>query len=140
MRHQDMRGIAAVDGDAEVMMIGAQILVAGAAGGACAAADPWIDRDAMADHRAVGRVAGGFNSAGDLMAERERQRAVFGDVELLAAAQIEIAVLDVQVGMADAATFHAHQNFAAARGRAIRDGLAQRLTIGDERLAMKFAH
>jgi hypothetical protein len=37
------------------------------------------------------------------------------DVELLVGAEGEVAVLHVQVGMANAAAFDAHQDFAAAR-------------------------
>src|SRR5271170_3754486 len=110
MRYQNVTGEAAVDGDAEMAVLGAQILLAGAAGGASAAADPRIDRHAAADDRAVGRVAGGLDHAGDFVTERKRQRAVFGDVEPLIAAQREIAVLDVQVRMAYAAALHADQN------------------------------
>ena len=78
--------------------------------------------------------------AGDLVAEREWQRAARGDVELLVAAEREIAVLQMQVGMADAAALDAHQHFAAARGGAVDDGFAQRLPVGDERLAVHFRH
>ncbi len=104
-------------------MIGAQILIAGAAGRAFAATDPGIHRDTVAD-RCIGPFAGGFDHAGDFVAKRERQRAVLGDVELLAAAEIKIAVLNMQVGMADAAAFDADQHFAVARLGQIGNGLA----------------
>ena len=50
--------------------------------------------------RAIGLVAGALDHAGDLVAERERQRAILGDVEPPVAAEFEIAVLKMQVGMA----------------------------------------
>ena len=69
------------------------------------------------------------------MAERERQRAAGGDVELLVVAEREIAVLQMQVGMAHAAALDAHEHFVAARRRAVDDGFAERFAVGDERLA-----
>ena len=42
------------------------------------------------------------------MTERERQGASGADVELLVAAEGEIAILQVQIGMAHAATLNAH--------------------------------
>ena len=140
MRDEHVAGKAAVGGDAEMMMVGAQVLLAGTAGRAGAAADPGIDRDAVADHRAFGIRSCAFDHAGDLMAERERQRAILGDVEPLVVAEREIAVLQMQVGMAHAAAFDAHQHFAAARRRTIDDGLAERLPVSDQRLAMHFRH
>ena len=69
-----------------------------------------------------------FDHAGDLVAERERQRAALAHVELLAVAEREIAVLHVQVGMADAAALDAHQHLAAlaARGNRRRSRTAAR--------------
>ncbi len=140
MRDEDVGGEAAIDGDAEMAVRGAQILLAAAARRASAATDPGIDRDAAADGRAVGFVSRGFDHAGDLVSERERQRAVLGDVEPLVAAEQEIAVLQMQVGMAHAAALDAHQHFAAARRGAVDHGLAERLPVGDERLAVHFGH
>jgi hypothetical protein len=42
--------------------------------------------------------------------------------------------------MAHAAALDAKEHFAAARGGAIDHGLAQRLPVGDERLAVQFGH
>src|SRR5262249_56434236 len=81
-----------------------------------------------------------FDDAGDLVAERKGQRAVFGDVEAPVAAEGKIAVLEVQVRVTHPATGHADQNFAAARYRAFCRGFLQRLAIGDKRLAVKHAH
>src|ERR1700733_5384748 len=140
MRHQYMRRKAAIGGDAEMMMRGAQILLTGAASGAFPAADPRVDRHAAANSRAAGSLSRGFDHAGDLVPKCERQRAVLGNVEPLVAAQREIPILQMQVGMAHAAALNAHENLAAARGRAIRHRLTERLAISDKRLTAKFTH
>ena len=105
-------------------VVRAEILLAGLAGRAFAAADPGIDRDRCAELRVLGVGTGALDDAGDLMAEREGQRAARADVELLAVAEREIAVLHVQVGMAHAAALDAHQHLAAVRLRAVDDGFA----------------
>ncbi len=121
-------------------MFRAQILLAGAARRAIAAADPGIDRDAPA-HACAGSIrAGGFNHSGNLVTERERQHAVLGDVEPLVAAEREIAVLHMQVGMADPATLDADEDFGAVRPGAVHDRLAERLAISDQRLAAQLRH
>ena len=116
-------------------MVRAQILFAAETRRANPAADPRIDGNAAADDRGVGVGADAFDHAGDLMTERERQGASGADVELLVAAEGEIAILQVQIGMAHAATLNAHQHFAAAWRWALDDGLAERLPVGGERLA-----
>ena len=93
MRDEHVAGKAAVRGDAEMMMGGAHILFAGTASRAGAAADPGIDRDAATDRGAFGVGSGAFDHAGDFMPERERQRAILGDVEPLVVAERKIAVL-----------------------------------------------
>ena len=80
------------------------------------------------------------DDAGDLVAERERQRHAARGVEPLAAAEIGIAVLDVQVGMAEPAAFDADQHFAALRLRRVDDGFAQRRIELDQRLATHQRH
>ena len=140
MRNEDVGGEPAIDGDAEMTMVRAQILLAADARGADAASDPGIDRDAMANDRVGRLLSSAFDHAGDLVAKREGQGPSRADVELFIAAEREIAVLQVQIGMAYAATLDAHQHFAAAWRRAVDDGLAQRLPVGDERLAMHLGH
>jgi len=135
-----MAGKAAICGDAEMMMGGAHILFAGTASRAGATADPGIDRDAAADGGAFGVGSGAFDHAGDLVAEREWQGTILGDVEPLVVAERKIAVLQMQVRMAHAAARDAHQHFAAARRRAIHDGFAKRLAVSDQRLAVHFCH
>ena len=100
MRNQNVGSKAAVDGDAEVAMVRAQILFAADTRRANPAADPRIDGNAAADDRGVGVGADAFDHAGDLMTERERQGASGADVELLVAVEGEIAILQVQIGMA----------------------------------------
>src|SRR5580692_4625740 len=74
------------------------------------------------------------------MAEREWQRTILRNVEPLVVAERKIAVLQMQVRMAHAAALDAHQHFAAARRRTIHDGLAERLAVSDQRLAVHFCH
>ena len=120
-----MAGKAAVDGDAEEALLDAEVFVAVGAVAALAAADPGEYRLLLAD-QVLRRIGADFvDDAGDLVAERERQRHAARGVELLAAAEIGIAVLDVQVGMAQPAAFDADQDFAALRLRRVDDGLAQ---------------
>ena len=86
MRHQHMRGKAAVDRDAEMARRGADVLVARFARRALPAADPGIDRDLGAG-LCIGIRAGAFDRTGDLVAEREGQRAPGAHVEFLAVAE-----------------------------------------------------
>ena len=140
MRNKNMRGESAIDGDAEVTMVRAQILFATAARGTDPATDPRIDRDTMADLR-IGRIlACAFDHAGNLVTERERQGPSGADIELFVAAEGEVAVLQMQVGMAYAATLDANQHFAAARLWTVDDRLAKRLPVSDQRLAVHLAH
>ena len=96
----------------------AQILLAGAAGRALCRnrSTDRPRRDVQA--AACGRRPRALDYAGDLVAKRERQRAARADVEPFVVAEHEIAVLHVQVGMADAAALNAHQYFVAFRGGA----------------------
>jgi hypothetical protein len=76
----------------------------------------------------------------DLMAQGEGQRHAARGVELLAAAEIRIAVLDVQIGMTEAAAFDADQNFPALRLRRVDDGFAERSVEFHQRLALHHSH
>ena len=140
MGYQHVSGEAAVHGNTEMMMRRAQIFFAGAASRAGPAADPRIDRHAAPNGCPLGRFARGLDHAGDLVAERERQRAVLGNVETLVAAQREITVLQMQVGMAYPAAFHTQQHFTAVGHGKIRYRLAERLAVSDERLTVKLSH
>ena len=120
MRHHHVRRVAAVDGDAERSRRIAHMLVAPRAQPALAAADPGIGRVLLALGGALGVGSGGFDGPGDLVPEREGQLPAAAHVELLAAAEVEVAVLQVEVGMAHAAMRDAQQHLGALRCRAWR--------------------
>src|SRR5262249_39218667 len=140
MRHQHVGGEAAVEIDADMARGGAVVLLAVPARNALAAADPGVDRDLVAGLRVRGVETDAIDHAGDLVAEREGQGAALADVELLVAAEPEVAVLHVHVGMAHAAALDPHKHLAAARLGRLDDGLAQRRRVGDERLADELCH
>ena len=86
--------------------------------------------------RALCLGTGRLDGAGDLVAEGEGQRPVAAHVELLPAAEIEVAVLQVDVGVAHAAVGDAQQHLGALRLRRRGLGGLQRLAVLDQRLAM----
>src|SRR5580692_6523937 len=135
-----MTGEAAIGADAEMPMVGAQVFFTGLAGGARATTDPGINRYAAADVGAFCPFTGAFNDAGNLVTERKRQRTIFGYVEAFVGAEREIAVLQMQIRVAHAASLDAHQHFGTAWRRTIDHGLAKRLTVGDKRLPAHFCH
>src|ERR1043166_5403611 len=115
------------------------ILLAGAAGRALTAADPGEHRERTADlDFCLG--PGLLDRAGDLVAEREGERAPLRHVEFLLAPEPEVAVLQMHVGMAHAAAADAHQHLAAFRHRRLRDGLAPRRRVSGQRLADHAGH
>jgi hypothetical protein len=59
------------------------------------------------------------------VSERERQRHAARGVEFLAAAEVGITVLNMQVGMAQPATLDPDQHFLALRLRRVDDGFTQ---------------
>ena len=107
-----MAGKTAVDGDAEEALLDAEVFIAIGAVAALAAADPGEHRLLLSDQILRGVRSDFLDDAGDLVAERERQRHAARGIEPLAAAEIGVAVLDVQVGMAQAAAFDADEDFA----------------------------
>src|SRR5881394_3920700 len=117
-------------------VVGAEVFLASLARAALAAADPGIDRDLGASSIETGAL----DHARDLMPQRERQRAAFAHIERFAFAEREIAVLHVQVGMADAAALDANEHLAALWLRAIDNGFAERGLVGGQREAAKFRH
>ncbi len=135
-----MAGKAAVDRDTEKALLDAEIFVAVLAIAALAAADPGEHRLLFSDQLFWGVRADFLDDACDLMAERERQRHAARGVEPLAAAEIGIAVLDVEVGMAQPATFDADEHFSALRLRCVDDGFAQRRIEFDQGLAAHQRH
>ncbi len=117
-----MAGEAAVDGDAEETLFGAEIFVAMETVAALAAADPGKYRFPGADQAIRNLGADFLDHACDLVSQRKRQRHAARGVELFAAAEVGIAILDVQVGMAQPATFDPDQDFPALRLRGVDDG------------------
>ncbi len=128
-----MVGKAAVAVDAERARRVAQVLVAGDAQRALAAADPREDDAAVADGDTLGVGADGHHRAGDLMAERARRLQRARHVELGVAAEVEVAIVQVHVAVANAAGRHAHDDFAALRLRGVaqhlREGFAEFLEL-----------
>src|SRR5713226_7902621 len=116
----------AVDGDAEETLLDAEILVAIEAVAALAAADPREYRLPCADQALRSLGAGFLDDARDLVAQHERQRHAARGVELLAAAEVGVTVLDMQVGMAQPAAFDANEDFPGQRLRRLDDGFTQR--------------
>ena len=139
MRHQHMRGKAAIDLDAEVARRGAQILLAGAAGRAFAAADPGKHRDRRAGLRPSHRGPACSTTPAISWPSVNGSERSAAHVELLVAAEAEIAVLQMNVGMAHAAAVDPHQHFAARAARGLDDRLAQRRRIGGHRLTADHA-
>ena len=74
------------------------------------------------------------------MSEREGKRAAARKLGLAAAAEIEIPVMQVNVGMTDAAMPDTHQNFRSLRLRRVDDFLAERFAVVGENLARDFRH
>src|ERR1700716_2082866 len=121
-----MAGEAAVDGNTKKTLLDAQIFVAIETVAALAAADPGEHRFFRADQLLRNVRADFLDDPGDLVTERKRQRHATRGVELLAAAEVGVAVLDMQVGMAQPATLDTHQDFLGQRLWRLDDGFAQR--------------
>src|SRR5690606_35942294 len=111
VRQGDMGGEAAIHVDAEGARPHAEMLLARLAHGAGAAADPGIDQTALADEAFGGVGAYGDHRADDLMTQHMRQRSCAGHVKALAAAQVEIAIGEMKVAMADAAGSNPDDDF-----------------------------
>src|SRR3954451_9592273 len=120
-----MAGKAAVDGDAEKALLDAEILVAIGAVAALSANDTRKNRFPAAYQLFRNIGADFLDDPRDLVSERERQRHATGGIEPLAAAEVGVAVLDVEVGMAEPAPLDPDKNFLALRPRRLHDGFAQ---------------
>jgi hypothetical protein len=121
-----MAGEAAVDGDTEKTLFDAQVLVAVETVAALAAADPGEYRFFRADQLLRNIRTDFLDDPGDLMSERKRQRHATRGVQLLAAAEVSVTVLNMKVGMAQPATFDPDEDFLALRFRRLDDGFTQR--------------
>src|SRR4030088_1921111 len=99
-----MAGETAVDGNTEKALLDAQILIAIETVEALAAADPGEYRFFRADQVLRNIRPHFLDHPRHLVSERKRQRHATRGIPLLAAAEVSVAVLDMQVGMAQPAT------------------------------------
>src|SRR5438874_2811745 len=114
----------------------AVVVLAALAHDALSAPDPRIDEALVAHLHAPSARPERFDDAERLVAERERRdAAALLDVEALAAAQVEVALPDVQVGVADARAGDAYQHLAALRLGRLGEHLLQRLAVLDDLIA-----
>ena len=103
MRHQQMIGIAAGAEHADAERRAAKLLVAALADRAFAAAEPWMNEPAVARLDALGVWADGDDFADVFVSHGQRQLdAAVGELEQLAAAEIVVALPDMQIAVADA--------------------------------------
>src|SRR5262249_48927857 len=114
VRHDNLRGVAAGAPRPQGARGQAEELLALAAYGAFAAADPRVGDDLVAD-RDPGRIRAECDDlAGDLVPHRERQlHAARLERNLPAAAEIEMSVPDVHVAVADARRLDPQQHLRA---------------------------
>ena len=138
--HQHVGRESAVEDDAEKTILQAEIFVTVETVAALAAADPWEDRLLGADQALVGVRSDLIDDACDLVAHREGQNHAARGVEPPAAAEIGIAVLDMQVGMAQPAAIDADQHLLALGFWCVGDGLAKRSIEFHERLSTHLRH
>ena len=114
MRRDDVRAVAAVLVHAEAARREAHVVLLRQALLAGAAADPGEHDAQVADLHAFGVRAELGDAADDLVPHRQRQHdAAVLQRHVLAAAEVVIAVPDVQVGVADAAMRHLDQHLGA---------------------------
>ena len=118
--HEHMGRKSAIDGHAQKALLDAEILISVQAVAALAAADPGEHRLLGADQVLFDVSTDLVDDPRDLVSEREGKCHAARGVEPLAAAEIGVAVLDMQVGMTQAAALDADQNLAALRLRASR--------------------
>src|ERR1700690_1287160 len=116
MRHQQMRGIAAVAIDAEKTRRGAELFVAALAHHAGAATDPRIDQPLVAELDAARPGADRDYLADILVPHGEWQlHASILQAENLSAAEFVEAFPDMQVAMTDTGRQNLQQHLAAGR-------------------------
>ena len=100
--------------DSKIFRSQAELLIAAAAGGAGAAANPRIGHAQIPEGRSLGVRAQGDDFADDLVAE---SHALPGHGQGLAAPKVENPIVQVHIGMADAAGDGAQEDFRALRFR-----------------------
>ena len=118
VRHEHMVGEPSGPRDAERARRRAEVLVAAVARRAPAASDPRVHDAALADRHAGGPGTAGDDDAGDLVAEGERQIAAPGQIEAAPVSEVEVAVGEVQVAVADPARLDRQQHLVAGGLRA----------------------
>src|SRR5262245_6802868 len=118
----------------------AVVVLSRLAHGALAAADPGVDELFLPDAHAASPRPQGLHDAERLVAERKRRHAAtLLDVEALAAAEIEVAIPDVQVGVAHARARDSHEHLGSLRLGRFLQRLLQRLAVLDDLPAHHFA-
>src|SRR5207248_6066450 len=101
-----------------------------------AAADPRVNQARLPDLDPPGSGSQRFDDAQRLVPQGERRNtATLLDVKALAAAEVEKAFPDVEVGVADAGARHAHEHFAALGLRRAGEHLLQGLAVLDHLVA-----
>jgi hypothetical protein len=132
MRNQQVIGVATSALDADPARRHAVIVHAFQAAHALAAADPRTHQPILADRRILRIRPGRDHCAVGFVAQRHwRMHPAIAHVETLAAAEIEIALADMHVAMADTAILQLQQHLGACRfGRGLLRSL-QRLAPFD---------
>jgi hypothetical protein len=126
-----MRGIPAVNSDAEMTRRTANVLITDFAGGALPASDPRIHGNPATG--LYGRVRScRIDLAGNFVTKREWQRAPGSHIKLFFSAEHKVTILHMQVGMADTTAFHPHQHFGSLRLRYVRDGFAEGRSVSGQ--------
>ena len=115
VRGHDVRAVAAVLVDAQAAGgDGAHVVFFCEARRAGAATEPGVDNPQIADFDALGVGAEFDDAADDFVAHGKRQgHAAIGQRHLLTAADVVVALPDMQVGVADAAMRDLQQDFGA---------------------------
>ena len=126
MRHHAFFGVTAGTEDTERGRLRAIVLLVAQADVACAAAEPRIDQKRLADLAVGDRCIGALRDepAENLVShDHRRGHAAIGETQALAAAEIVVAVLNMQIAVADAAARDIDHHF---RAGGLRIGLFDR--------------
>jgi len=135
MWHYYMCRKATVGGNPKMAWARANVLVTNLAGGALSATNPGIHGDLGAGF-CTGVWPSAFDRACYFVAKRERQSASRADIESFVAAKRKVAILHVQVGMADAAPLDLHQDLGSSRLWSLYRGFAQGCAVSGQGLAV----
>jgi len=128
VRNDNVIGEAPVDVESEGGRPRTQVLGAAETDRARTAANPGEDEPPISLLYACGIGSGGENLAHDLVPERPRELHASREFEDLTASQVEVAVLYVEVAMADPAGRHAQEYLRASWLRGGPDLLPERST------------